>query len=87
MMKVGDKLTCKKTYRTNIKEYWVEGQEYEITDITNDVYYSIFTSETKDGGRWSYGFNIEGLGCEPGETLFDIFYSPKELRIKKLDSL
>lgn len=85
-MKVGDKLMCKKRFKTNVNVYWEKGQEYEIMSITNDVFYSILTERYEDGW-WAYGFNINGRSCKEGEHIWDVFYKPVELRKRKLESL
>ncbi|MCK9446684.1 hypothetical protein M0Q50_07460 [bacterium] len=84
-MKVGDKLLCKKTYtlNTNDDEIFIlyNGNEYVIDSEFNG-FYSIIT----EYNGMTFDFHILNKGVGDG-YIWDYFYTKKELRKMKLNSL
>ena len=77
-MKVGDKLICKKYFKSDGVILSI-GRKYEIDNIEsngvrikfNNIHYILFSL-------------YENKFCG---NIYDYFYSPEEIRLKKLDSI
>ena len=82
MLKVGDKLLCKKTYEHNR----FEGKYYTITGIDNECVYFVYFV---DNGCWPHSLSDVGysLNSNGNWYIWNYFYTPQEMRKLKLKQL
>lgn len=82
-MKVGDKILCKKDYRSNVYNHfiYVAGQYYIIKSINN--FFGFDVVEFNFGDK---AFSIDFINNQTN-YFYDYFYNIKEMRKLKLNKL
>ena len=79
MLRVGNKLICKKDYAPQILNY-IKGKEYEVLNIQYDYSYGCNLYKIGEIGNFDLGYVYD-------DQISTFFYTNSEIRMKKLENL